>query len=163
MLRQQIPDAMRLATRLTGNLHDAEDIVQEAFLRAARAKDAFRGESSLRTWISRIVVNVFRTSVSRHKPTESLSEDPSRDARRTGIDISLYSSEQCDRARLVASQVSNLPERQREVLVMCVYENMSAAEVAEALNLTVQNVYANLSAARKQLRESLALLLKRDS
>ena len=155
LFRQQIPDALRLAIRLTGNTHDAEDVVQESFLRAARGKDSYRGECSLRTWISRIIVNVFRTGIRKRARCESLVEDP---AENTQPDE--HRLEQTERAELVAWHVSRLPERQREVLVFCVYENMSAADVAGLLGLSVQNVYSNLSAAKRQLRESLSPLLK---
>ena len=155
LFRQQIPDALRLAIRLTGNKHDAEDVVQESFLRAVRARSTFRGESTLRTWISRIVVNVFRSWIARRTLPESLTEDP--EERNRTCD---QWNEQTEREELVARHVSQLPERQREVLVFCVYENMAAADVAELLGLSVQNVYSNLSAAKRQLRESLSPLLK---
>ena len=61
---------------------------------------------------------------------------------------------------MVALHVSQLPERQREVLVLCVYENMAATDVAELLGLSVQNVYSNLSAAKRNLKDSLSVLLK---
>lgn len=154
LFRQQIPDALRLAIRLTGNTHDAEDILQESLLRAARARSSFRGECPIRLWISRIVVNVFRTWISRQRKSEMLIDDPQEDSRPMDCFV-----EDSERAELVASYVSRLPERQREVLVLCIYENMTAVEVAELLGLSVQNVYSNLSAAKRQLRESLSFLL----
>lgn len=155
LFRQQIPDALRLAIRLTGNTHDAEDVVQESFLRAARGKDSFRGECSLRTWISRIVVNVFRTWITKRPRCESLMEDPAENTQ-----THEHRTEQTERAELVARHVSRLPERQREVIVFCVYENMAASDVADLLGISVQNVYSNLSAAQRQLRESLSPFLK---
>ena len=153
LFRQQIPNALRLAVRLTGNVHDAEDILQESLLRAARSRDSFRGDCPVHIWINRIVVNVFRTWIARRRTTESLIDDPPQDHQPVeGLD------EDMKRAEVVARHVSRLPERQREVLVFCVYENMTAAEVAEILGVSVQNVYSTLSAAKRQLKESLSFL-----
>lgn len=154
LFRQQIPDALRLAIRLTGNVHDAEDILQESLLRAARSRGSFRGECPVRNWIRRIVVNVFRTWIAQQRTSESLIDDPPEINR--PIDCFV---EDLERAELVARYVSRLPERQREVLVLCIYENMTAAEVAELLGLSVQNVYSTMSVAKRQLRESLSFLL----
>ena len=152
---QQVPHALRLAIRLTGNIHDGEDIVQEALLKAIKSRHTYRAESSLKTWISRIVINVFRTWVSRKQQAETLSHDPVADC--AAVSNPADSSAQ---AAVVALHVSQLPERQREVLVLCVYENMAATDVAELLGLSVQNVYSNLSAAKRNLKDSLSVLLK---
>ena len=153
LFRQQIPSALRLAIRLTGNVHDAEDILQESLLRAARSRDTFRGECPIRLWISRIVVNVFRTWIARQRTPEALIDDPPET---NGSGDCLV--EDAEQAELVARYVSRLPERQREVLVFCVYENMDAAEVASLLGISLQSVYSSLSAAKRQLRESLSFL-----
>lgn len=156
LFRQQIPDALRLAIRLTGNLHDAEDILQESLLRAARFRSSFRGECPIRMWIGRIVVNVFRTWIARQRTSESLIDDPPEKSRPEDCLIA-----DAERNELVARYVSRLPPRQREVLVFCVYENLTAAQVAELLGLSEQNVYSSLSAAKRQLRESLSFLMAR--
>ncbi|MEZ6041715.1 MAG: RNA polymerase sigma factor [Planctomycetaceae bacterium] len=156
LFRQHIPDVLKLATRLTGNLHDAEDVAQEALLRAARSRSTFRGDSTFRTWLNRIVVNVFRTWMRNRRTAGPLEEETIDPLKNTD-------AEQAETAELVAQHVSNLPERQREVLVLCIYENMSAAEVAEALGLTVQNVYSTLNVARNRLKQSLASQLSRES
>lgn len=155
LFRTEIPNALRLAVRLAGNIHDAEDILQEALLRAARARETFRGDGTFRTWLNRIIVNVFRTWAASRQSVEALSEDPV--APSDAVD---ERNEQQVRSELIALHVSRLPERQREVLVFVAYEQMSPQEVAELLSLTIQNVYSNLSAARQQLRRSLEPLMK---
>ena len=152
---QQVPHALQLAIRLTGTGHDAEDIVQEALLRAIKSRHTYRADSSLKTWISRIVINVFRTWVSRRRPTETLSLEPTAEPA-----VVENCVDQAAQATAIAMQVSLLPERQREVLVLCVYENMAPSDVAELLGLSVQNVYSNLSAAKRNLKASLSVLLK---
>ena len=155
LFQSQLPNALRLAVRLTGNVHDAEDILQESLLRAARARETFRGDCTFRTWLNRIIVNVFRTWVTSRPSVETLSEDPMAPS-----DTTDEKNEQQARSELIAQHVSRLPERQREVLVFVTYEQMSPQDVAELLGLTIQNVYSNLAAARQQLRKTLGALMK---
>jgi RNA polymerase sigma-70 factor (ECF subfamily) len=155
LFQSQIPNALRLAVRLAGNVHDAEDILQESLLRAARARETFRGDCSFRTWLHRIIVNVFRTWASSRPSLETLLDDPV-----APCDTTEEQNEQQRRSELIAQQVSRLPARQREVLVFVTYETMSPQDVAELLGLSIQNVYSNLAAARQQLRKSLGSLMK---
>ena len=155
LFQSQLPNALRLAVRLTGNVHDAEDILQESLLRAARSRETFRGDCNFRTWLNRIVVNVFRTWVTSKPSVETLLEEPM-----APCDTTDEKNELQARSELIAQHVSRLPERQREVLVFVTYEQMSPQDVAELLGLTIQNVYSNLTAARQQLRKTLGALMK---
>jgi RNA polymerase sigma-70 factor (ECF subfamily) len=155
LFQSQLPNALRLAVKLTGNVHDAEDILQESLLRAAWARETFRGECTFRTWLNRIIVNVFRTWVTSKPSVETLLEEPMAPS-----DTTDEKNEQQARSELIAQHVSRLPERQREVLVFVTYEQMSPQDVAELFGLTIQNVYSNLTAARQQLRKTLGTLMK---
>ena len=155
LFQSQLPNALRLAVKLTGNVHDAEDILQESLLRAARSRETFRGDCTFRTWLNRIIVNVFRTWVTSKPSVETLLEEPMDPS-----DTTDEKNEQQARSELIAQHVSRLPERQREVLVFVTYEQMSPQDVAELLGLTIQTVYSNLTAARKQLRKTLGALMK---
>lgn len=155
LFQSQIPNALRLAVRLTGNVHDAEDILQEALLRAARARETFRGDCSFRTWLNRIIVNVFRTWISSSQSTGPLLEEPVAPCDGVGD-----SFERQAQSEMIAQYISQLPERQREVLVFISYEQMSAKDVADLLGLSIQNVYSNLAAAKQRLRKSLGSLMK---
>ena len=68
LVEAHLPTTMRFAIRLTGNRHEAEDVVAEALLRVARSWDEFRGEASFRTWLFRIVINVFRDRLKAERP-----------------------------------------------------------------------------------------------
>lgn len=156
LIRQHLPSAMRLAVRLVGNTHDAEDLVQESMLRAAKGLKGYRGEASFATWFTRILVNVFRTFRTRRSRADA---DP--DAAGALIDGRPDAAQEMLNAELgdtIASEVSQLPERQREVLVLIFYEGYTAAEVAEILVINVQNVYSNLNAARNTLKQRLIRL-----
>ena len=152
LVLEHLASAQRFAIRLTGDSHAAEDLMQDALLRAHRSWQSFRGESKFTTWFYRIVINCFRDRVARTVRSEPLREtiedhgagDPAREAQSREF------------GKIVAMEVSRLPPRQREVLVLSAYEQCSIAEIAVVLATTEQNVRTNLHLARERLRERLA-------
>jgi len=146
--------AQRFAVRLTGDAHAAEDLVQDALLRAHRSWQSFRGESRFTTWLYRIVINCFRDRLARAPRVAPLTEaddeprDPSSDP--------AHHAQSREFGEIVAAEVSRLPPRQREVLVLSAYEQMSTGEIAAALNITEQNVRTQLHLARGRLRGRLS-------
>jgi RNA polymerase sigma-70 factor (ECF subfamily) len=149
---EEIPGLLRFAVKLTGDIHSAEDVVQEALLRAARSISTFRREASFRTWLMQIVLNVFRTHAGRRRPLEQPLEAAAHASSQATVQQDLEAAETRDH---VATLVGQLPARQREVLVLMTWENCSAEEVATMLGISVQNVYSNLSAARSNLKQNL--------
>jgi RNA polymerase sigma-70 factor (ECF subfamily) len=158
LVREHLPAAMRFATRLSGNTHEAEEIVQEALLRAVRRINSYRGESDFRTWLWRIVINVFRDRL-RCPRLSTTSVDELSEASDQGSepDATLMARELSER---IAREVSRLPPRQREVLVLVSYEGLGVPQVAELLSISQANVHSTLSAARGKLREILAAYFK---
>jgi RNA polymerase sigma-70 factor (ECF subfamily) len=148
---EHLPAALSLAIRLTGNSDSAEDVVQEALLRAARGWSRFRGEASCRTWLFRIVINVFRDQLDRQLNAE-LPDDLS-DQRSVGV---VEEAAARELAEMIAQLISALPPRQREVLVLSTYENLPPGEIASLLEISQANVYATLHVARERLRKQLA-------
>lgn len=153
-----LPDALRFATRLTGSVHEAEEIVGEALLRAVRSWSSFRGESAFRTWLWRIVLNVFRDRL-RAKRTSDAGLDEAAEAVDTSACEPIDALLSAELGELVAREVSRLPQRQREVLVLAVYERLSIAEIASAAEISESNVHATLSLARARLKQRLARYL----
>ena len=152
LVLDNLPAVQRLAIRLTGDPDYAEDLVQEALLRATRSWQSYRGQAQIRTWLLQIVVNVFRDRLRKRPQPDELPEaiiDPKGPAPSAGAESS-------ERGRLVARAVSSLPPRQREVIVLCTYEQLSVAEAAQTLQITEVNVRAQLTYARKRLKELLA-------
>jgi RNA polymerase sigma-70 factor (ECF subfamily) len=157
---EHLPAALALATRLAGEPNAAEEIVQEALVRVVRSWPAFRGEAAFRTWFFRILINVFRDRLRKQTGGElSLDESP----------VELAATRECEPpqaamaaelAERVAAEVSRLPPRQREVLVLSVYEGMSTREVARVVGISEGNVHSTLSAARLRLKARLAPYLK---
>lgn len=159
LVRQHLTAAHRLALRLCGpgQPQAAEEVVTEALYRAARGWQTFRGGdndlAAFRSWLNRIVINAFRDQLARRASSELAEAADPADPR---SDDPAATAAAGELGQLVARHVSNLPPRQREVLVLIAYEGHDAAEVAEMLNLTEANVRTTLHLARQKLRAKLA-------
>ncbi len=156
LVLDHLPAALRFATRLTGDADRGEDLVQESLLRVVRRWASFRGEAEFRTWLFRIVINVFRDRL-------RVSTFPALSIDETELETVDTSNPEppamvmaAELERLVAQEISRLPHRQREVLVLIVFEGMSSSEVAKVVGISVGNVHSTLSAARSRLRDRLA-------
>lgn len=159
LVAEDLPRALRFALRLTGCQETAEEVVQEALCRAARAADSFRGESHFRTWFFRIVISAFRDHLAAEAPHGLPAEvtDELPDPRGEDPSAAMMRGELRD---LIARRISALPPRQREVLVLIACEQMAPRDVAEVLGISESNVHANLHFARARLREELAPYLR---
>jgi RNA polymerase sigma-70 factor (ECF subfamily) len=158
LMLDHLPAAHRLAIRLTGNLDRAEDLVQEAMLRASRSWDSFRMQSKFTTWLFRIVINVFRDQLRKRAVVETVTEEV---VDQGALDPSEVLSG-AELGELVARLVSWLPPRQREVLVLVAYEQMRPSEAAQVLGISEQSARTNLHFARQTLRKQLAAYLGED-
>jgi RNA polymerase sigma-70 factor (ECF subfamily) len=162
LVRAHLPHVHRLAVRLCGSAGPAEDVAQDALLRAARGWRAFRGGSSFRTWMFRLTVNAWRDQLRRRPPPRPglpAGADEPPDPRGGGAADAggpVAAAEGRELAAVVAARVSALPPRQREVLVLIAYEHHSTAEAAAVLETTEQNVRTTLHLARAKLRPELA-------
>ena len=159
LVREHLPACLRFATRLTGSVDAAEELVQDALVRVVRNWQSFRGESRFQTWLFAIIVNAFRDHLVKRPEPERLPDGLS-DTSGTDPAKEVLAGELAER---VAGAVSRLPPRQREVLVLVAYEGLSTAEAAAALNATEQNVRTTLHLAREQLRVKLAVYLTESS
>lgn len=144
--------AARFAVRLTGRVDSAEDVTHEAIVRATSAWRTFSGRSSFKTWFFQIVLNAFRDAqrLIERRPTMRLVDEPPITA-----DPSIAAGERELGAR-IAQLVSQLPPRQREVLVLVAYEQFPQEQAAEILGITPQNLRTTLHLARQRMREQLS-------
>lgn len=156
-IKAHLEPAMGLALRLTGNADVAEELVQETMLRAVKHWESFRQQSQFKTWLYRILINAFRDRL-RKKSVLDLAETNAQACRSSepSVQAKLEAQELSER---VSKLVRGLPERQRDVLILSTYESLSAPEIAETLGIAVANVHANLSLARKRLKQDLARYL----
>ena len=156
----------RVALQIVGDEQDAEDVLQETYIKAFRALPEFEGRSSLSTWLYRIAVNEALMHVRRRKPQPvSIDEsDPfDAEAESEGMEIvdfcCLPEGEfLTNETRAFLDQaVANLPENLRVVFVMRDLEGFSIQDTAEALGLSENNVKTRLLRARLHLRQDLSV------
>ena len=152
LVERHLDRALRLAQRIVGNRSDAEEIAQEAFLRVWTTAPRWRLDGALfRTWFSRVLVNlcIDRKRRPGFAPLEAAGDPPDP---AVGAEQRVYQSQE---AAAVAAAVAELPERQRAALALCYWQEMSNAEAAEVLSLSVGAVESLLVRARRSLRISL--------
>jgi RNA polymerase sigma-70 factor (ECF subfamily) len=151
--------AYRLARWLIRNEHDAEDIVQEASLRALRDFRTFAGRNG-RAWFLRIVRNTcwsWRAQTAR-TATDVFDEDQHKGAQLT-CDPETLLLHPAD-ASLIDETLRNLPDRVRELLVLRELEGLSYQELADVLEIPIGTVMSDLSRARQAFRRALETQLK---
>lgn len=141
--RSRLAELRRVAAAVSGSREAAPDLVQEAFARAVREADRFRGEGSVDGWIWRIVTNVALNYRRDHRPVSELDPDAAADDR---VDD--------DRAR-VRYAIQRLPEQQRLVLFLRYYADLDYRAIAEAVGIASGTVGATLTAARSALLDAL--------
>jgi RNA polymerase sigma-70 factor (ECF subfamily) len=149
-----------LAYRLTGNEEDANDVVQEAYLRAFSGLPRFRGEARFSTWLYRVTANcannhLARASRSRHDELDpdGIDQGAVRD-RRLEHDPEAHASAGDERAQLAAALL-RLPWRQRQVVVLRDVYDLSHKAIAAELGISEAAAKVRLQRARRRLREDL--------
>jgi RNA polymerase sigma-70 factor (ECF subfamily) len=148
--------AFNLARWLTGNTADAEDVVQDAYLRAFRYLDAFRGEN-FRVWLLTIVRNSFLDWLKDNRPGRQLFQpaqadtdwpDPTPSAEAMLLD-------RVD-SETLNSLMAQLPTEYREVLILREIEDLSYKDIAAVTAIPAGTVMSRLSRARSALRKAWA-------
>jgi len=161
------PRAFAVALRLLRDEHDAEEVVQEAFLRAYRKLHRFDGQSSFFTWLYRIVKNVALDLL--RKPFHGEVEQflnrvpvPSHEDLVPGLASRIDASEPFDcvwRRELaleLQEALAELPPYHREVIVMCAIDEMTCEEMAQVVRVSRGTIMSRLFHARRKLRTALA-------
>jgi RNA polymerase sigma-70 factor (ECF subfamily) len=149
-----------LARSMMRERAEAEDVVEEALMRIHRAAPGFRGERGLRTWTLRIVANLCRDRLRRRRrfPSSPPEELSPLDAAGLALDPVEGWDDTLDRAQVMAvveTALGQLPEEQREVVIMRHRLGLSTEEVAEALGVPEGTVKSRLSRALEALRRRL--------
>jgi RNA polymerase sigma-70 factor (ECF subfamily) len=148
----------RIARGVVRNDSEAEDIVQEAYVRAFAHLDAFRGDSSLATWLSRIVINEALGRLRKRRRTVAMPANPQAEI----IQFPLNPSDDPERTmaqrqilQLVERATDNLPDIYRTVFVARVIEGLSIDDTAELLGVRPETVKTRLHRARVLVRTAL--------
>ena len=149
------PSLYGYARWLTGEPHEAEDLVQETYLKALRGFGSFREGTNFRAWMFRILRNTFLTSRSGLRVMASIDEEP--ELADEIVDAGTPESHFMNRANGEALRraIEALPLPFREVLLLSDVENMSYKEIGEALAIPVGTVTSRLMRARRRVRAAL--------
>ena len=161
-------NVFRIAQHITHNEEDAQDVVQDAFLKAYQNLEQFQGNSKFYTWLVRIAVNeaLMRLRKRRNDRTVSLDEDVETDEGSIPREVADWSpnpEQQYGTSELgdiLKKTIQGLSPGFRTVFVLRDVEGMSTEETAEMLGLSVPAVKSRLLRARLQLRERLAKYFK---
>jgi RNA polymerase sigma-70 factor (ECF subfamily) len=148
--------AYRLARWLTGNEHDAEDVVQEASLRALRYFRTFAGNNG-RAWFLRIVRNTCWSWRARATKTSlDVFDEDQHSGAQAAFDPEAMLLQAAD-ALLIEETLNTLPERSREFLVLRELKGLSYQELADEFEIPIGTVMSGLSRARQAFRTALAV------
>ena len=156
-------NVFRIAQHITQNREDAEDVVQDAFLKAYENLDQFQGNSKFYTWLVRIAVNEALMKLRRRRSdrTVSLDEDIETEEDTMPREVADWSPnpeqlyKQGELKDILRKTIQGLPASFRTVFVLRDVEGLSTEETAEALDLSIPAVKSRLLRARLQLRERL--------
>lgn len=153
LVARKLPRLLALAQRMLGESAEAEDVAQETFVKAWRQAGSWRpGGAKFDTWMHRVALNLCydrlrrRREVTMDEPPERLDEGP-------GPDRGL---EAADTGKRVAAAMAALPERQREAVTLCHYQELSNIEAAQLMGVSVEALESLLSRGRRALRAALS-------
>lgn len=165
MVDQYSAKIYRLALKMLGDPQDAEDVLQETFIKALRSLPNFQGRSSLSTWLFRIAVNEALMIVRKRHP-ETVSLDEQKDGNGEEDFEPLQITDWCclPEQELMSAEarshldqaIQNLPASLRSVFVLRDLQGLSTKETAETLDLSEVSVKTRLFRARMKLRENLS-------
>jgi len=148
---------------LTKNGVDAEDLVQETYVKALKGFSSFQLGTNFRAWMYRILRNTFLTSRTGLKQTATVPIDPEDSEPIVPVDRDTPESILIDRSnqRLLEHAIEELPVHYREILLLSEVEEMSYQEISETLCIPIGTVMSRLSRARRALRSGLGVQLQK--
>ncbi|MFW6169823.1 MAG: RNA polymerase sigma factor [Planctomycetota bacterium] len=156
LVRRHQTSAWNAAFRLLGNVHAAEDVSQEAFLRILRAAPRYRPTAAFRTYLYRVVTRLCRDQSRRSSPSFGNHADAptSEDASPEACSVAR------ENARLVREALASLPPRQREAVVLRYYEGLDYDEIRQVVGTSRKGVERLLARGRAALAPLLNTLFE---
>ena len=136
---------------------DAEDLVQETYLKALRSFASFQPGTNFRAWMFRILRNTFLSSRTKFERRVTEALDSEEDGPEPAVETETPETILINRcnSQLLQRAIDDLPVHYRETLLLCEVEEMSYQEIAEILSIPLGTVMSRLARARKAVRESL--------
>jgi len=143
---------------LARNETDAEDLVQETYLKGLRSFASFQPGTNFRAWMFQILRNTFLSSRSKLERRLTVAIDPEEDGPELAVEKETPETILVKRldSQLVQSAIEGLPVHHREILLLCEVEEMSYQEIADVLSIPIGTVMSRLARARKAIRQSLS-------
>jgi RNA polymerase sigma-70 factor (ECF subfamily) len=158
LVREHSRLVFKVALAAVHNSHDAEDIVQEVFLRVLRSKGRLGEIADMRAWLARIAWNVAND---RRRGERDMQDIEQVAEPRSAAASPEHSAERQEMAEVVARMVAALPRELRDPLVLSTMEEMSGVEVASVLGIPEAAVRSRVFRARQILKERLAAYVER--
>lgn len=144
----------RLAYRMCGNAHDADEVAQEAFVAAWRALPNFRGDAKFSTWLYRLTTNAAIDLMRREKRHCTASEEDVPELADTS-DAPQQQLERTEQRRAVQNALADIGEEYRQVLLLRYMQELDYGEIADALALPVGTVKSRINRAKAALKKAL--------
>lgn len=153
LMRTYGNDVLRTAYLYVKDIHLAEDIFQEVFLKVNSRYDSFRGESSLKTWLLQITINTCKDYLKSawNKKVETTDEFKTQQVVEEGYE----KIEKKEDNQVVKNAVMELPDKYKEVVLCVYYQEMSIEEAANVLHIASGTVKSRLNRARQKIKNSL--------
>lgn len=153
IVERKLPRIVALATRMLDDRDEADDVAQEAFMRIWKvAPDWVPGAARFDTWLHRVTLNLCYDRLRRHRETTMSDELPEQEDAAPLPDERI---ETCDTNQRLTWALARLPARQREALVLQYYQELSNAETADLMGVSVEALESLLVRARRNLRIAL--------
>jgi RNA polymerase sigma-70 factor (ECF subfamily) len=153
LVARKLPRMLALARRMLGDAGEAEDVAQEVFVRAWKQAPKWTpGAGKFDTWMHRVALNLCYDRLRRRRE-QPMAEPPEQVDPSPGAERGL---QDMDVSRKVEAAVAALPERQREAVVLCHYQELTNIEAAALMGVSVEALESLLSRGRRALRAALA-------
>ncbi len=155
IVRRYEPAVASTVIGMLGNTQEAEDVGQDTFIRFYKKLDSFRGESSLKTYLTRIAINLSLNELKKRKRIWRIfSPISEKETETLGKEDSSF--EQKERKEIVRKAIRKLPEDFRAVIVLRLLSGMTPEETASILEIPVGTVFSRLSRAQDKLKTILS-------
>lgn len=153
LMRTYGNDVLRTAYLYVKDIHLAEDIFQEVFLKVNNRYDSFRGECSVKTWLLQITINTCKDYLKSawNQKVETTDEFKTQQVLEEGYE----KIEKKEDNQVVKNAVMELPDKYKEVVLCVYYQEMSIEEAADVLHIASGTVKSRLNRARQKIKNSL--------